>query len=605
MRRMSQVFPTVRTVIAGAGRVAARFPFVVLVAVTGTGASVVSIEARGPMLMNVIMASALGLPLMFGLRLLRERWESSPLRGKLLEVAGIILLAGYALSIPPDLNGKPAEIYLRFLVLNIGLHFAVAFVPCLTGAGEREFWQFNRRLFQRFALSALYTTVLSVGLALAMASSSKLFSLDIDGRRYGELWMVMTGIFNTLFFLGGVPGDWEELREDEGYPRGLRAFAQFALAPLVIVFVGILYLYAIKIIVAWKWPHGWVALPVSCFAVVGILAALLLQPARTMEGERWARWYWKWFFRALGPLSVLLLLSLQERVSEYGVTESRYLGFIVGGWLLLVSIYFTVRPGGSTRSIPASLALLCFLSVAGPWGAFSISSASQKRHLLSILQSFGAVENGRLVPAKRELPLKDQASARSILTHLIGTYGSASLQGLLAGYEASPAGSKRREPADDNIYVNVESVVAYLNGNKDNAAARNPNPALTRYVSVDLELAGGLPVDGYRSLYHECVCPGRPAQKLGDLTLEFPAGDNPPRVTFAGTRLDVASVEALLASIAAEGAKGRHRLPPAEMSAKLVSGSREWLLVVEKFQARAGKTGRPATSELDIYLLEK
>lgn len=602
---MSPLFPTVRTVVAGAGRVAARFPFAVLAAVAGTGASIVSIEAEGPLLMNVVMACALGLPLMFGLRILRERWESGPVLAKLLEVAGILVLVAYALSLPTDMTGAPAALELRFLLLNIGLHFAVAFVPCLTGAGEGEFWQFNRRLFQRFALSALYTAVLTAGFALAMASSSKLFSLNIEARRYGELWMVMTGIFNTLFFLGGVPGNREELRGDESYPRGLRAFAQFALAPLVVVFVGILYLYALKIVLARSWPHGWVALPVCCLAVVGILAALLLQPARSMDGERWARWYWRWFFRALGPLSVLLLLSLQQRVSEYGVTESRYLGFVVGGWLLAVSVYFTLRPAGSTRSIPASLAALCFLSVAGPWSAFSVSLASQQRQLLAVLQPFGAVENGRLVPAKRALTAKELASARSILNHLLGTYERAGLRELLACYDASPTAAGRQGQKRDNAWINAESVISYIDSKSGVEGNLGVNAYGSIWVSVDLDLAGGMSVDGYKALYHALVYSGRAAQKLGDLTIEIPKGANPPKVSYAGTPLDATALEALLASIAEAGAKAKHRLPPSEMSARLVSGTHEWLLVVGKLDASHRAAKRPIVTDLELYLLEK
>ena len=339
--------------------------------------------------------------------------------------------------------------------------------------------------------------------------------------------------------------------------------------------------------------------------MVGILAALLLQPARSMDGERWARWYWRWFFRALGPLSVLLLLSLQQRVTQYGVTESRYLGFVIGGWLLAVSAYFTLRPAGSTRSIPASLAALCLLSVVGPWSAFSVSLASQQRQLLSVLEPFGAVENGRLVPARRALPTKELASARSILNHLLGTYEHAGLRELLAGFDASPTAAGRQGLKRDNAWVNAESVISYISSKSGVEGNLGPNPNGSIWVSVDLDLSGGLPVDGYRALYHGQFYSGKKAQKIGDLAVEFLAGINPPRITYAGAPVDTTALEARLASIAEAGAKAKHRLPPSEMSARLVSGSREWLVVVSKLQARRRAADRPILFELDIYLLQK
>jgi hypothetical protein len=413
----------------------------------------------------------------------------------------------------------------------------------------------------------------------------------------------MVGVFNPLFFLGGVPSKWDDGFQDESYPRALRGFAQFALAPLVIVFVVILYLYGIKILRAWSWPHGWVAMPVCCLSVVGILASLLLQPARTMDGERWARWYWKYFFRALGPLSILLLLSLGERISVYGVTESRFYGLIIGCWLLATAMYYAIRPAGSTRWVPASLALLCFLSVAGPWNAFSISLASQEHQLLSVLSPFGAVENGRLVPAKTALPEKERNAVSSILNHLIETYGSKKFPELLAGFEASRKGSKQLDPDNANNYVVVTSIVSYLTGT--DSAFTIHNQTERRSINVNLDMKGGLPVAGYRALYHACVCPGSAPQNLGDLSLQFFAGKQPPRITYDGKPVDASAVETLLTSIEAAATKGIHTLPPSGMSARLVAGSREWLLVVDQFGAIPEKTGRPTLTELNIYVIEK
>jgi hypothetical protein len=599
---MKLSFPTVQTVLTDAGRVLARFPFVVLAAVVGTAVAIVGIEVSGDFLPNVLMACALGVPLMLVLRLFRERWISSSVYGLLLEVAGILVLAWYARSLPMDVDRATGLIWIRFFVLDLSLHFAVAFIPCLCATQEAAFWQFNRRLFQRFALSVLYSAVLYLGLTLAISSADKLFSLRIDGKCYSELWVVMVGIFNTLFFLGGVPGNLDELARDESYPKGLRAFAQFALAPLVIVFVAILYLYSFKIIRTWTWPHGWVALPVCCLAVVGILAALLLQPTRSMDSEPWGKWYWKYFFKALWPLSLLLILSLQQRISAYGITEWRYFGLVVGGWLFVISACFAFRPGGSTRLIPASLALICFLSVAGPWSAFSVSVASQKHRLLAILESVGAIENGTLVPAKQALSMKNEESVRSILYHWISTYGGDSLPVLLPN--APKNGPKPLSLSGHSSYQDSEAIISYLRGNKITPETTSSSHQNIPTVNVDLEMSGGLPVAGYRKLYHACVCPGSPARSMGDLSLNFPANDAPV-ITFAGKRIDVSALEARLTSIAEAGARGKLRLPPGDMKARLVSNSREWLVIVDRIETQPSKTGRGTLVELEIYLLEK
>jgi hypothetical protein len=595
---MKLAFPTVQTALRETVRVAARFPFVVLAAVTGTVASILAIESDGVSLNNVIMAAALGLPLMLALKLARE-WTALRVFGISIEVIGVALLAAYALSLPPNYKDYPSIYWIRFFAIDIGLHFAVAYSPCLAGAGEWGYWQFNRRLFQRFALALLYTTVLYVGLALALSSLDKLLGVKVDPKRYFELWVVMVGVFNTLFFLGGVPAGREELEQDSSYPGGLRAFAQFALAPLVMVFFVILYLYGLKIVAAWSWPHGWVGKPIYFFTEVGILAALLLQPARQIEAERWARWYWKYFFRALGPLAILLLLSMKVRISEYGITEPRYYGLVLGVWLLAVSVFFTCRPGGSTRAIPASLALICLFSAAGPWGAFSISSASQEGKLLELLAPLGAVENGALVPAKHGMNSKEEESARSILTHLISTYGKERFPGLLERYEA---GVKVKDDGE-SPYATVNQIVGYLEGNK--GATDHMLGAGINRISVVLDGSHGYPTEGYRFLFHASFGPGQGTQIAGDLAIEFRPGQNAPRILLSGKPLNAREITALTESIIRAGKNNRHTLPASEMSVKIHSGPREWLVIVNKLEGTPQKSGNPDLSSIDLNILEK
>ncbi|HXN35570.1 MAG TPA: DUF4153 domain-containing protein [Opitutaceae bacterium] len=598
---MKLAFPTVQTVLRETGRVTARFPYVVLSAVAGTAAAIVGIEYDGISVANVVMAAALGLPLMLILRLVRECAASRRL-GMALEVIGMALLVAYSFSFPSDYKGVPYIHWIRFMVIDIGLHFAVAYSPCLAGAGEWGYWQFNRRLFQRFALAFLYSAVLYIGLTLALGSMDKLLGIRVDPKRYAELWAVMAGIFNTLFFLGGVPRSREELESDTSYPRGLRAFAQFALAPLVIVFFVILYLFAFKIAKAWTWPHGWVGKPIYFFSEVGILAALLLQPARQIDAERWARWYWKYFFRALGPLAVLLLLSMMERISPYGFTEARYYGLVLGVWLLAVSILFTVRPGGSTRAIPASLALICLLSAAGPWGAFSVSSASQERKLVEMLAPLGALENGTMVPANRRLTSKEEASVTQLLTHMVSTYGRERFPVLFARYETQVK-VKVKEVNGNLSLVNVNSIISFLEGNKG-PTDRGIGLGV-HHVIVELDNAHGIPTEGYRFLYHASFQQGRDRQHLGDLTVEFHFGQDAPRILLSGRALEETAITALVKSIIKAGIQSRHRLPASEMSVKLSSGTREWLLIVNRLEGTPQDSGATNLSSIDMDLLEK
>ncbi|NBV33937.1 MAG: DUF4153 domain-containing protein [Proteobacteria bacterium] len=236
---------------------------------------------------------------------------------------------------------------------------------------------------------------------------------------------------------------------DEPYPKPLKAFTQIALAPLVAIFTGILYVYSFKIIAMHSWPRGWVALPVLLLSGVGILAALLLHPLRNQPEQRWARWFMHYFPRALAPLSVLLLLSLRERITAYGVTESRYLGMLVGGWLLAWSFVSVIWQNAGIRWVPVSLALACFMTSAGPWSAGSISRQSQLRQLVGLLERGGLMVDGKIQPPEKEtlLPSKDYERLESTLKYLVATHGREVVREIFEGLMLDTSKVEERHPS--------------------------------------------------------------------------------------------------------------------------------------------------------------
>jgi hypothetical protein len=411
-----------------------RFPWNLLCGTTGAAAMIVSLhvsknEALVGQCVRLAMTVALGMPLFFSLRMLRERSEQ--IRRWPIEIIGLPLLAWWFFAQPPRPFDGAGIIWIRWLLLLAALHFFVAVSAHFWRPENSGFWQFNRKLFLRFCLATLYTGVLVAGLELALLSADKLFQLKIE-KAYGDLFFLMVGVFHPAFFLAGVPGDFSALNSDTGYPRGLKAFTQFALAPLVAVYTAILYAYAIKIVLARSWPHGWVALPVLLLSGIGIFAFLLLFPLRTRLEEKWAVWFTRNFPRALVPLSILLLLSVHLRVREYGVTEQRYLGIVAAVWILAWTLVFILRRNAGIRWVPFSLALICLFAAFGPWSAGAVSRASQLGRVRQALQLHGLWADNHAKAADRaiELPDKESTELQSTLSYLIETHGGNTIKSM-------------------------------------------------------------------------------------------------------------------------------------------------------------------------------
>lgn len=416
-------FPSVGELLSRSGATLRRFPFVLFTAAAGTAAGIALVEiepsaASWSWLTRVALGAVCGIPLLLTTALLRERWQWRKGIALPVTVAALAALMAYTLSFPRDIFAGPELHAIRFWLLVAGLHFLVAFAPFAGVKGENAFWQYNRTLFLRFLTAALYSAVLYAGLSVAILSVEKLFNLEISSDRYLQLWLLVAGVFNTWFFLAGVPGTLAALEGDDSYPKGLRVFVRFVLLPLVAVYLIILYAYEVKILLAWDWPRGWVSNLILGFSSTGILALLLLWPLRRKADNTWIAIFARRYFLALIPLVVMLLLALWQRLSEYGITEPRYLAAVLGLWLTGMVVYFLFRREANIKVIPASLALLAFLAAGGPWGAFSVSENNQVGRLRDLLERNGILVGGQITKAEASPPFADAKEISSILHYL-------------------------------------------------------------------------------------------------------------------------------------------------------------------------------------------
>src|SRR5699024_629697 len=260
--------------------------------------------------------------------------------------------------------------------------------------------------------------VLYAGLAIALLAIQLLFSVQIEPRRYFQLFAFIIGIFNTWFFLAGIPSSLEVFERDTTYPKGLKIFTQNVLLPLVVIYLVILYLYMIKIIMQWSWPEGWVAILVLSFSIAGILAILLLYPIRSKADHKWINRFYTGYFAALVPLVMLLLLAIYRRVADYGITINRYLVVVLALWLAGIVAYFLVSRTKNIKVIPGSLCVVAFLISFGPWGAFSVSRRSQVNRLASLLKKNEILRNGSIHQPSSEISSDTRAQIGSKLRYL-------------------------------------------------------------------------------------------------------------------------------------------------------------------------------------------
>ncbi|MDH3479434.1 MAG: DUF4153 domain-containing protein [Gemmatimonadota bacterium] len=409
-----------------------RFPMVLLAAVVAAVAGVIATyDAVDEELWGrVVGTAALGMPFFLAVDLLaeRRRWSIGP-RSALWTLGTAGLVGFYLLWLDWS---EPVAVG-RYIQLSAGLHLLVSVAPFIGVRELQGFWEYNKSLFLRFLMAGLYSAVLFAGLAIALAAVDNLFGLEVPEETYFRLWIMIAFLFNTWFFLGGVPQDLPALEQRSDYPMGLKVFAQYVLIPIVVVYLLILTTYLGKIIVTTVWPSGWIGWLVSSVAAVGIFSLLLVHPVAERAENRWIRTYARAFYITLLPSVVMLWLATWKRIDQYGITERRYFLAVLSIWLAAIAVYYAIRRSRDIRIIPASLCVVALVTFAGPWGAYRMSEASQVRRLERLLTASEILQSGTIRQASLMPSLDDRREISSILRYLVGTHGTGAISDWFGG----------------------------------------------------------------------------------------------------------------------------------------------------------------------------
>lgn len=405
-----------------------KFPFVILTSICATILSIYLIESNwtDKNQLRLLSVLILGIPILIGAKLLSLK----PILGKeinlhLSTLVGILLLALFYFATRE--NVAP-NYFLLYFQVSFMAHLLLSFVLFLRNGEISGFWQFNKTLFIRCVLTTIYSAFLYIGMALILISIEYLFDFNIPKTLYIDLFIFCAFVFQTWHFLAGIPGDLTKVNESTDYPIGLKIFTQYLLIPLLTLYMLVLYAYLFKIILQWNLPKGLVSWMISTMSVLGIFNLLLLYPKSRDKEDHWIASYSKYFYIALLPLITLLLVAVGKRISDYGVTESRYFLVAIACCLFCNSLYFIASTKKDIRFIPISLFIFAFLSSFGPWGAYKFSLRSQERRLEKILMKNNILEHGKINVNHGELPLAEEKDISSIVEYIVKNHGDSSFK---------------------------------------------------------------------------------------------------------------------------------------------------------------------------------
>lgn len=225
---------------------------------------------------------------------------------------------------------------------------------CILVMGRPEVWTRKKNRTSRHFLGLMLNMLLSFAVAMAISIGAwmlfnavwlgiEMLFLDNSPLSVENLFWDIQDYINTLILCLVTP--WAYLdaerrnRKDPKLEGFLSKMINYFPKVGVVIYTAILYTYGLMILIRWELPNGMVATLVISYAVVAMGVWLFNQYQERPILNRFTRnigWY-------VLPTLVLFWIGVSRRISDYGLTEDRYL-LLVGGILMTLFVLLSLPP---------------------------------------------------------------------------------------------------------------------------------------------------------------------------------------------------------------------------------------------------------------------
>jgi len=344
--------------------------------------------------LNFFLTIAIAFPVFVGIVLFCESRSVARMQQLLTEIIAVLLLVGVYFVLPSDsINQWFAYIYMPIAAVIWAFAFLSAF---LKKDNQDDFLKFTYTVIFYGVIFYVLSGIVFIGIMIAIQALGVLFEFRISWlKSLNYLGSIIFGLALPLLILRKVPKQLHDVTEPKVFAIIVRYVSKYVLMPLVALYFLIIYSYALKIIFTATWPEGIVGTMVLAFVTLSLVTMFISYPYYIKSK---ARHLYTITFSAIIPMAVLLLLAVGVRVSEYGVTESRYYVTLSGLIFIAVSIYYLItRTKFNWKYALIGTMVIFVLTMFGPWSAVGLSKNSQVNRFLDSLTELDLYSNGKII----------------------------------------------------------------------------------------------------------------------------------------------------------------------------------------------------------------
>ncbi len=407
---MSPIIPSGSEIFYRSKETLLRFPLALIASLLVALISIYLVEVEPKkmegvylVLAKVALVASLDVFVFAAIRLLGEQFARGwHLVWTLLAIAGIVL---YYVTLPDTSQDFSAHmIPFRHFFLSLLCLIAFFWTPFVRSRLENaDYWEYAKHILFSLVMAFLFTIVMVLGVNGALFAIEKLFDIVIVGKRYFQVDILIIGIFSVGYFLSQIPSHPERARFTTTPPKVEKFFTKWLLTPLSVLYFVILYAYTLKLLVVQDWPKGILAWLIVAFSVVAILTYLFWTHFAKGTNRGWRRGIWL----AVLLQTVMLFIAIGMRIAAYSWTESRYMVFVLGVWLAMVSLYFLLFSKARIKWIFISLSMLIALTQFGPLSAYAVSRTAQEIRIKENVEAIKKYHPASKAPLKLRYEVSD------------------------------------------------------------------------------------------------------------------------------------------------------------------------------------------------------
>ncbi len=336
-------------------------------------------------------------------------------------VANILLLVDSIYIICCGFN-YDSQWGLSRMALMTALVVAILFVPIKKSWA----WNYTVSLLRAIVISYAYVLVAGFAVGIIFLTIYALFDVSNIDKAMLSCMVLLSFTLPAVIFLHLIPRK-EEVEEKE---RNFHASklesgsAKYFLFPLTVIYMAILYIYAIDILCSWELPRGGV-----CWSVTGLTAAVFITNfflegvRRTSPDDSLARFSLRYLPVALLPLLVLMSIAVIYRINQYGLTLSRLYVLTFNLWSYAVIIYYMICRPKTINLIALSFAIIFVATSILPFANYkTLTDSIMHERLVNTLKSegFGTLPLSKtdFLNTYRSLPDSTQSDVESMMLYL-------------------------------------------------------------------------------------------------------------------------------------------------------------------------------------------